>query len=220
MNSTNESNTDEPDSSARLTKEEVTALVLAGGKASRFSGHDKGLIEFHRKPLISHIIDALVPQVKTLLISANRNIERYQQYGYPVIVDAVSDIEHLQGPLAGILQGLKQASTRWVLLSPCDTPFITEDYCQHMISAVKPDVEKLIVATCNNKLQPLFSLIPVSFIDQLVDAIDNKLYKVGHWITSMPHCKLEFPDMRMFTNINSAEELSQAMNDSLPNKPL
>jgi len=215
LNSLDDLKSDRSDSSTGLIKADITALVLAGGKASRFNGQDKGLIEFQGKPMISHVIDALKPQVNTLLISANRNTEQYQQYGYPVVADTINSIEYLQGPLAGILQGLKRATTHWVLLSPCDTPFIATDYCQRMISAVKPEVEKLIVATCENKLQPLFSLIPTSFVNQLAEAIDNERYKVGHWVTSMPHTKLEFPDIKMFININSTKELTQAAENFL-----
>jgi len=193
-----------------VTTSNVTAPILAGGKASRFNGQDKGLIEFHGKPMIKHIIDTLRPQVDKILISANRNISEYEKFGYPVIQDTINDLDHLQGPLAGILQGLEQSTTPWVLLSPCDTPFIPDDYCQKMIQEVSIDSEIIVVTVCENKLQPLFALVPTGFQKQLTQALENKIFKVGQWLTSMPHVKLEFSEKNMFTNINNADELARA----------
>ena len=47
-----------------LTKADITALILAGGQASRFSGQDKGLIDFRGKPMITHVLNSLKPQVE------------------------------------------------------------------------------------------------------------------------------------------------------------
>ena len=193
-----------------LTRADITALILAGGQASRFNGKDKGLIEFRGSPMISHVINKLKPQVDHFLISANRNIEQYNAYGYPVIQDSINDLDKLQGPLAGLLQGMQQASTPWLLLSPCDTPFIDTDYCSRMIEALGNKQDHLVVATSEQRLQPLFALVPVSFEKQLKDSLSGKMYKAGQWMISMPHIKLEFSSREMFFNINSEEDMLQA----------
>lgn len=197
----------------KITLHQITALILAGGKASRFNGEDKGLIQFLGKPMIQHIIDSLKTQVSQIIISANRNIEQYKDFGYPVVQDPTSDLTKLQGPLAGIHQGLILSTTPWVVLSACDTPFIPLNYCETMIQAIKLDLEKpsekIVVATCQNKLQPLFALIPTEFKHELASALSKQQFKVGQWISSMPHITLDFPDNSMFTNINSTQDLKQ-----------
>ena len=62
-------------------------MVLAGGLARRMGGQDKGLIELAGRPLVAHALAALAPQVHTLLVNANRNLERYTAFGYPVVPD-------------------------------------------------------------------------------------------------------------------------------------
>jgi molybdopterin-guanine dinucleotide biosynthesis protein A len=62
---------------------DVTAVVLAGGRARRMGGQDKGLVELNQVPLIEYALIALQEQVETILINANRNIERYAGMGYP-----------------------------------------------------------------------------------------------------------------------------------------
>ncbi|QIG04489.1 molybdenum cofactor guanylyltransferase MobA [Proteus sp. ZN5] len=98
----------------------ITGGILAGGQATRMGGADKGLQILHGQPLYRHIAQKLAPQVDSILISANRNLEQYRQSQYPVITD---EIEGFSGPLAGMLTLLKQASTPWVAFVPCDVPY-------------------------------------------------------------------------------------------------
>ena len=93
----------------------VTGLILAGGLARRMGGVDKGLILLEGRPMISYIIDALKPQVNSIIINANRNISDYDVYGYPVISDEISDY---QGPLAGMASGLKYSQTDFIATVP------------------------------------------------------------------------------------------------------
>jgi len=90
-------------------QDDITALVLAGGRGSRMGGVDKGLTPLQGKPLVAHIIERLEPQVAHVLINANRNAERYADFGKPVLADA--DPAAYAGPLAGMLAGLQACTT-------------------------------------------------------------------------------------------------------------
>ena len=81
----------------------TAGLILAGGKAQRMGGNDKGLVELNGKAMVEYVIDGLKPQVHTILINANRNIKAYKQYGFDVLEDQLNDF---QGPLAGFASGL------------------------------------------------------------------------------------------------------------------
>ncbi len=50
----------------------ITGVVLAGGKARRMGGVDKGLLELNGKPLWQHVADALMTQLS--LISAKMRL--------------------------------------------------------------------------------------------------------------------------------------------------
>jgi len=92
--------------------EVITGVILAGGRATRMGGADKGLQLLDGKPLWRHVADALSPQVTHLVISANRNLERWYESGYPVYSDSLSDFP---GPLAGMLAVMQQTQSEWVL---------------------------------------------------------------------------------------------------------
>ena len=95
----------------------LTGMILAGGKARRMGGQDKGLIPYQGRPLIAHVLERLEPQVQAILINANRSHDQYAQFGHPVIADAEGGF---LGPLAGILAGLRAAQTELLLCVPCD----------------------------------------------------------------------------------------------------
>ncbi|MEI8077836.1 MAG: molybdenum cofactor guanylyltransferase, partial [Betaproteobacteria bacterium] len=107
-----------------ISADHITGLILAGGRAQRMGGIDKGLIPFHGKALIESAIQALKSQVGQILINANRNITKYSIYGYPVIVDEAPDFS---GPLAGFSAGLKVCKTPYLVTSPCDSPLMPPD---------------------------------------------------------------------------------------------
>ncbi|WP_323092258.1 NTP transferase domain-containing protein, partial [Aeromonas jandaei] len=83
----------------------VSAVILAGGRATRMGGEDKGWVELAGRPLIAHVLERLRPQVDEILINANRSHDRYQALA-PVISD---DNRDYLGPLAGMQAGLAAA---------------------------------------------------------------------------------------------------------------
>ncbi|MDT8652474.1 molybdenum cofactor guanylyltransferase, partial [Escherichia coli] len=99
-------------------------VVLAGGKARRMGGVDKGLLEFNGKPLWQHVGDALMRQLSLVVVIAYRHQEIYQASGLKVIEDSLADYP---APLAGMLSVMQQEAGEWNLFCPCDTPYIPPD---------------------------------------------------------------------------------------------
>ncbi|HEX7634835.1 MAG TPA: NTP transferase domain-containing protein, partial [Noviherbaspirillum sp.] len=60
-----------------LHSSQITGLILAGGRGVRMGGVDKGLQPFRGQPMVSHVIARLAPQVGSLMINANLNLESY-----------------------------------------------------------------------------------------------------------------------------------------------
>lgn len=104
-----------------MQSEAITGVVLAGGRATRMGGVDKGLQLLNGRPLWRHVADSLEPQVGRLVISANRNLEYWHTSGYAVYRDTQADFP---GPLAGMLAVMQQVDSPWFVFCPCDTPFI------------------------------------------------------------------------------------------------
>src|SRR5215475_5373833 len=82
----------------------ITGVVLAGGLSRRMGGGDKGLLELAGKPMLSHVIDRLAPQVDQVIINANGPPERFSAWPLPVVADTIGGFA---GPLAGVLAGMR-----------------------------------------------------------------------------------------------------------------
>ena len=92
-----------------IDRSDITAVILAGGRGQRMGGQDKGLVTLWGKPLIKHILKTLDGQVGGIVISANRSLEHYREFGHPVIEDGVGEN---RGPLAGVAAALRVLNQR------------------------------------------------------------------------------------------------------------
>ena len=191
----------------KLHIDEVTGLVLAGGRARRMAGRDKGLIELAGRPMAHWVVQRLVPQTASVLISANRSIERYAEFGFEVIRD-VDD--GFLGPLAGISAGLTQAATPWLVTVPCDSPLLADNLVVRLSAAVPDNGAGIAVAHDGNRLQPVFSLIHRDLAPALVDFLHSGGRKIDLWLDRHVWARVDFSDHpEMFLNINTPEELAE-----------
>ncbi|MBK1618997.1 molybdenum cofactor guanylyltransferase MobA [Lamprobacter modestohalophilus] len=185
----------------------ITGVVLAGGKARRMGGEDKGLVELAGQPLVAWIIEGLRPQVQDLMINANRSHERYASYGYQVITDAMADF---QGPLAGVAAALAVVRTPWIITVPCDGPYLAPDLVQRLCAALVEQEAELAVASDGARLQPVYALIPQALAPSLEAFLASGERKVERWYAQHRTAIAAFADRpNCFANINSVEDLER-----------
>ncbi len=192
-----------------ILAEHITGLILAGGRAQRMGGIDKGLIPFHQKPLIESTITRLKPQVSTMLINANRNITKYATYGYPVIMDETPDFS---GPLAGFSVGLKACKTPYLLTSPCDSPLLPLDLAARLATELERGDFQLVYASSKESdgkvwAQPVFCLMRADLKDSLGSFLQKGDLKIDRWFKELKSSTVVFDDTQAFANVNTPEEL-------------
>lgn len=193
-----------------ITANQITGLILAGGRAQRMGGIDKGLISFHGKPLIESTISRLKPQVSTILINANRSITKYSYYGYPVLMDQTPDFS---GPLAGFSIGLKHCKTPYLLTSPCDSPLLPIDLAEKMAVELEDNNLELVFASskeADGKIwsQPVFCLMKNSLQDSLDAFLSKGDLKIDRWFKELRSGTVVFENAQAFSNVNTPEELT------------
>ncbi len=173
-------------------------------------GTDKGLQTFDGVPLVAHVLRRLVPQVGPILISANRNIDRYASFGHPVIADGTADFG---GPLTGFHAGLMACTTDYLIAVPCDAPFVTDELVNRMASAFADDECDLAVASAGGRLHPVFCLMRRDVSSALARHIEAGGRRVHGWIATMRVRAVSFPDESAFRNLNTLDELRAAEAD-------
>jgi len=187
---------------------DISGVILAGGRGSRVGGDDKGLIELAGKPMIMHVIERFQPQVSTLLINANRNTERYGEFGYRVIGDIVGDFP---GPLAGIGAGLAAIETPFLAVAPCDSPFLPLDLVRRLGEALDQSSTDISVAVCAGQPQPVFILIARHLGRSVSAYLADGGRKITRWYRQESYVEVEFgADESPFANVNTVEDIAAA----------
>ena len=192
-----------------ISSKDITGLILAGGRAQRMGGIDKGLIPFRDKPLIESALATLKPQVQTIVINANRNITKYASYGYPVIMDETPDFS---GPLAGFSVGLKECKTPYLLTSPCDSPLLPNNLAELLSTEMERGDFELVYASSKETdgkvwAQPVFCLMRANLQESLANFLLKGDLKIDHWFKELHSSTVIFDDPLVFANVNTPEEL-------------
>lgn len=183
---------------------DVTGVILAGGRARRMGGIDKGLLEVVGRPLVERTIAILRPQVGRLIISANRNQDRYAEYGYPVVIDSVGDY---WGPLAGIVSVMRAAITEFIVTVPCDTPGLPGDLVDKLLAARESGKAEVCAAWDGKRVHPVIALIPRALAPALADYLNAGGRKAEDWLRSRKLALADFSHRPgIFININTTDE--------------
>ena len=195
--------------------QDVTGVILAGGRGSRMGGVDKGLQNYHGMPLALYTLLRLQPQVGDVLINANRNLAAYESFGAPVWPDALPDYA---GPLAGFLTGLEQCDTPYLVTVPCDTPRFPADLVQRLGDALEREDAEIAMASAPEndgavRTQPVFCLLRRELLESLVKFTHGGGRKIDAWTAQHRTVIVPFDtpgdDPRAFFNANTLAELQQ-----------
>ena len=186
-------------------RQDITGVVLAGGRARRMGGADKGLVEVNGEAMVVHALRGLATQVGTILINANRNQERYAALGNcRVIADADGDYA---GPLAGMASAMQHATTRYILTVPCDSPLLTPKLGEHLFAALRADDAEIGVAHDGTRMQPVFALLDCALRESIVDYLSGGGRKIDAWYAERRLALADLADHPdMFLNINTPED--------------
>ncbi len=183
----------------------VAAIVLCGGGGQRFDGKDKPLELLAGEPLVARVLDRLEAQTSLIVISANRNLEAYRQFGYPVVEDEFADC----GPLAGIQAGLAETASQWLFVCPGDAPFLPGDLIEQLRVGLSTGAD-VVVPHDGRRTQHLFMLLKRSVAEGVGPYLSGGGRSVGGWLRMLEVAEVPVLDPDAFTNVNTREELAQA----------
>lgn len=198
------------------SSDQITGLILAGGRGSRMGHVDKGLQPFRGATMVAHVIARLAPQVGAIAINANQNLDRYAAFGVPVWPD---DLQGFEGPLAGLETGLRRCPTDYLVTAPCDSPFLPQDLVARLSAALDESGADLALAETEEpdedsgalRLQPhpVFALVKKSALPQLSAFIATGKRRMDGWYGAIKVVHVRFGDAGAFRNINTLQELQQ-----------
>jgi molybdopterin molybdotransferase len=185
----------------------IQALILAGGRGTRMGSVDKGLQPFQGATLVSTVLARVTPQVASVAISANRNLDQYATLGVPVWTDATADFP---GPLAGLEAGMRHSDAPLLLTVPCDCPFFPTDLAARLLAALTGQNADIALATTSDgQRHPVFCLVKTDMRPVLQAYLADGGRKMGGWYGDAKVAEVVFDDVDAFRNLNTVDELRE-----------
>ena len=194
---------------SRPSSSDVSALILAGGKATRFGGAAKHELVVDGQTIFARQVATLSPRVAEILVSSPNDIA-----GFRTVRDAVTGI----GPLAGIAAGLAACRTEWLLVVAGDMPHITGALIDQLIAIARgshdphaADSLDAVGIRIDGLPEPLCCVLhtrTLPFVEHRIAAGDYKASRLltdelrVHWIDADAH-------RAALRNVNAPEDLGR-----------
>ena len=199
-----------------IEKKQIVGVILAGGKASRMNFQDKALLPLGAKPLIEHVIGNACSQVGRLVISVNRNPEKFHYLGLPLLPD---HDQAFAGPLLGICSAMRwmiaegaDVNRNYLACFPADVPWFPDTLIHDLAHAINGSDFKVAWSEYNGQVEPLFSLWSLESLPRIEQAIDRGLFGPKLLMPELANVLVSFQpsDYGYFLNINSEDALRTA----------
>ena len=191
-----------------IARESILGVVLAGGLSRRMaSPTPKALLDFRGRPMIAHVLEALQPQVGTIVINANTEQLAFSRYGFPVVQDRV---EGFVGPLAGLQAAMQSfPGYEWYVMCPCDSPFLPKDLVANFSASLLASGAPLASAECESQAHPVFAMVHAKLLNSLSLNLESGGRKIDRWYAQEGYQLTQFIEPRGFLNFNTPEELAE-----------
>ncbi len=204
----------------------IAGVVLAGGRASRMGGGDKGMLAIGQSTMLEHVIERLAPQVTAMALNANGDPARFSALGLDTVADPVPE---QVGPLGGILAAMRWAAAhpmhfKRVVTVAADTPFFPENLVHRLLEIAADSDNRIVLARSGDRLHPTFGLWPTALADDLAAHISSgKPRRVTAYAIEKHNAGIaDFPlraGFDPFFNINTPQDLATAR-DAVETGPL
>ena len=187
-----------------IDRQDLTAVVLCGGKGARLHGQDKPLVMVESRRIIDYLLEQLEPQVSRILLSCSRNVALYEAIGHQVVVDS----EPARGPLAGIVEAMQFVTTEWMLTVPGDVPFLPTSLVNRLSKNAQE--QGVAVPLVSGQRENLFLLMNSARQQDLSNFYEEGGTAVKYWLEKKFVQPTELSDLAScFLNVNTPANLTE-----------
>lgn len=183
-----------------------TTIILAGGKATRMQGQDKGLLVVNGETIVQRIIRVVEPSSsRIMIITGNEAYRQYTPYLYPDLIPYL-------GPIGGLYTGLAKSDTEWNFVVSCDLPLLSEKVLLFLFSQIAEGDQAIVPIIRNmHRPHPLCAFYHKGIIKQIENQIQQKNYKMKDLLKQIHTKQIIFEEEAeaFFTNVNTPEELEK-----------
>ena len=188
---------------AGIARGEITLGLVAGGRATRLGGLDKAWLARGGVPQVLRLRERFADETAAVLVSANRNLERYLDAGLDVVADRAADA----GPLAALDALAARCRTPWLFTLPVDVVDVNDCVLRTLARAADPAGAR---ARDEDGAQPLVALWPVAALREAAQAaLAARDLAIQALQSRLGMAEVRFAGVR-FGNLNTPADLAAA----------
>ncbi len=191
----------------------TSALIFAGGRATRLGGIDKALLTLGGRTIVDRVLDALDPLVDERLALTND-----RSLADPPGLRLVPDADPHAGVLRALAGGLEAASGELCLVAACDMPFVSRPVFELLLETQAARDADVVIPRVSGRLQPMHAVYrrpPV--LGAVGDAIARGQQRLTGYLDALRVVEVSDdvlraidPDLRAFFNLNTPDDLVEA----------
>lgn len=187
----------------------TTAIILTGGMSRRM-GFSKETMNFQGSPLMDRLIRELSPAFEEIIV-VGKNPQLYKDKSN---VLTTFDLIEGRGPLGGLHAGLHLCKSDFAYLLACDMPFVNPAYIDFLKDQLKREMDALVCKE-GDQLEPFHGFYNVKLRDRIEESLEKRENSITRFIKqlgnpayiSLDKAREFSPDLSIFTNINTKEQL-------------
>lgn len=190
-------------------KDDVTGVILVGGKSSRI-GREKAFLPIGGVPVFEKVLDVLRKHLKKVILVGDRP-DRFATYGLPVYPDMIAG-----SSLGGLYTGLLVSGTHYIFAAPCDLPFASAGLLEYLISL--REGYDVVVPVNSGYPEPLFALYSKSCLNPMRELLDAENFRIFDVYPRVRVRRVQGDELlpfdrsgRLFLNVNTLEEYDRAL---------
>lgn len=155
--------------------DEMTGVVLAGGRSSRF-GANKALADWKGAPLVQSVVDSLLEVLpKVLVVTKNPAELAFLKSERVTVVEDLCADGH---PMGGIFTALSGLQTRHAFVAACDMPFVRPDLIRALWHS-RADYDA-VIPVWRDKRQPLCGVYSRGCVGMIRASIEKDSLGITH----------------------------------------
>jgi len=186
---------------------DLTLCINAGGRGLRLGGTPKGLIRLGERTVLERLLDLEVLSGEVLLVA---NDDAYAAFGLRTVPDVIPD----RGAPGGVVTGLLESRTPWVLVVGCDMPFVEVAAVEPLFAGARAGVD-VVAYEREGRLEPLLALYRASLGPAWRAKLEHETPSLQSLLRSAALVTLTPAEPRWLDSLNTPEDVTGAGGASL-----
>lgn len=215
-----------PQSNSTQLREQIGAVVLAGGRSSRM-GFDKASLPFADSTFLEEVVQRIGSVVgRTIVVGNNRQQLTEFSFEHNSSVEVVFDEQDDSGPLEGIRVGLKSLASDFpfAFVSSCDVPLLNTALIPFLFEQMGTHEAVVPFDPESDRVFGMTAIYRTELHERIAGLIQEKRLRVSE-LSKAFKCQLVpladlrqiDPELKSLLNINRLEDYRELLeNESLP----